>query len=132
MFGGCFMLIKREERATSEIDKLVQEVHELWMMVDDQNDWLDTYWNRLVYIVNRHDEGRVPLEKKDLSVWDLLLCDYHPFDYNFFIEAIGRDKYIWYRNPLEKKTESMSYQEIVDLWCYEVGIQWEDEPPLDS
>lgn len=124
--GSYLQWLEREIKFNNEQIKKIADSNM------EANIWMNTHWARIAYIIEKQEAGRPQIEKKDISVWDLLLCDYHPFDYNFFIEAVGIDKYIGYKNPIEKKIESMTYQEMVDLWCYEVGIQWGDEPPLDN
>lgn len=84
----------------------------------ETSDWVNIYWGRIGYILEKMEDKRTPLKKSEINEWDLLYCGYHPNDYNFFIEAIKWDEYIWYQNPLTKAMTKMKYQEIVDDGCY--------------
>lgn len=100
--------IKKTEDTLAQIQKDVKE----------STTWIDIYWGRIGYILEKMEDKRTPLKKSEINEWDLLYCGYHPNDYNFFIEAIKWDEYIWYQNPLTKAMTKMKYQEIVDDGCY--------------
>lgn len=84
----------------------------------ETSDWVNIYWGRIGYILEKMEDKRTPLKKSEINEWDLLYCGYHPNDYNFLIKAIVGNTYIWYKDPLTKSMEEMRFQDIVDEGCY--------------
>lgn len=82
------------------------------------NTWVNVYWPRISYILEKMENKRPELKQSEISIWDLLYCGYHPNDYNFYIKAIIGNNYVWYKNPLTKSMEEMEYQDIVNEDCY--------------
>lgn len=90
--------IKKTEDTLAQIQKDVKEI----------TTWVDIYWGRIWYILEKMENKRPELKQSEISIWDLLYCGYHPNGYNFYIKAIIGNNYVWYKNPLTKSMEEMS------------------------
>lgn len=112
----CVMFILDEMKARTK--KMEDALAQIQKDVKENTTWVDIYWGRIGYILEKMENKRPTLKQSEISIWDLLYCGYHPNDYNFYIKAIIGNNYVWYKNPLTKSMEEMEYQDIVNEDCY--------------